>query len=71
MYFQVDMKNPECCKTFRILLVIKLLHHRQGGAGEVQQQAEEHAQGDAGKGRDHPQAAAAGEFAGHIQPAQA
>ena len=41
------------------------------GAGEVQQQAEEHAQGDAGEGGDHPQAAALGELAGHIQPAQA
>ena len=43
----------------------------ESGAGVVQQQAEQHAQGDADEGGHHPQASAAGEFTGQIQPAQA
>ena len=48
-----------------------VLSCRQHGAGEVQQQTYQHAQSDAGKGGNHPQAAALGELTGHVQPAQA
>lgn len=49
-------------------LYLFLLDH--SGAGEVQQQAHQNAQGDADEGGHHPQTAALGKFTGHVQPAQ-